>query len=85
MSIPQKILVCQPSQVVDNSGICPQGQAITIIEGYILSQEEHNFLTELNSDLDYSQLSTAFSFGFVTIMTFYCLGKGIGLIWRSVR
>lgn len=81
----QNILVCSVSSVLDSSGICPPGQSLSIVQAYVLTEDGYNFFTELTNDIDYSQLGQGFGFGFSIVLISYCLGKGIGMLLRTIR
>lgn len=81
----QNILVCQASSTADTTGICPSGQSLATVQGYILTNDGFNLFSNFSTDLDYGQLGEAFAFGFTTILMFYCVAKGIGLLFRAIR
>lgn len=81
----QNLLVCETSVNADTSGLCPPGQSVVIKQAYVLTEDGNNFIGDLNGQLDYSQLAQGFAFGFTTVLSFYLVGKGIGMLLRVVR
>jgi hypothetical protein len=81
----QSILVCQSSNAVDSTGLCPAGKALTLIDSYVISPASQSYFDQLDQPFDYSVLAQYFALGFSMVISCYLLAKGIGLVMSALR
>ncbi|MNM33778.1 hypothetical protein D3C81_444120 [compost metagenome] len=79
----QTVLVCVPGQGVQ--GYCPDGQAQTVTQAYMIAPSESTALDLMAQPFDPSAAGAYFGFAFSSTVFVYLLSLGCGVLIQMVR
>lgn len=79
----QTILVCAPSSV--EQAPCPSGQAVVLIQGYVLDASQQSMYEAVVSPFDYVLAAGIWAFSFTFVIGLFLVARSAGTILNLIR
>lgn len=79
----QTLLVCAPSW--STQAPCPSGQAVTVIQAYVIDPSQASNIEAQNAPFDYGYASSVWALGFTSVLGLFLVARSAGTILDRIR